>query len=112
MKNHPLPWLALLAFPFLLFANPVKDAKDILAQSKLTGGLIVYLGCGTGDLLAALGKDERFLVHGLELDSSAALAPWHGKKGGILTEPPPPTAKNRPARPPYSHGFRRHGRCQ
>ncbi len=70
MKKRSLPWLALLTCPFLLFANPVKDAKDILAQSKVTGGLIVHLGCGNGDLLAELGKDERFLAHGLDRDDA------------------------------------------
>jgi len=70
MKKYAPPWLALLAFPFLLSANPVKDAKDILIQSKVTGGLIVHLGCGTGDLLAELGKNERFLVHGLDQDNA------------------------------------------
>ncbi|SVD09732.1 uncharacterized protein METZ01_LOCUS362586, partial [marine metagenome] len=70
MKKRLYPWLALLTCPCLLFANPGKDAKDILAQSKVTGGLIVHLGCGTGDLLAELGKDERFLVHGLDQDNA------------------------------------------
>ena len=29
---------------------------------------ILDLGCGTGELVAELGKDKRFLVHGLEQD--------------------------------------------
>ncbi len=70
MKKRSFPWLVLLTCPFLLFANPAKDAKDILAQSRVTGGLIVHLGCGNGDLLAELGKDERFLVHGLDQDDA------------------------------------------
>ncbi|SVB85401.1 uncharacterized protein METZ01_LOCUS238255, partial [marine metagenome] len=70
MNKLNFSWLALLACPLLLSGNPAGDARSILAQSKVTGGLIVHLGCGTGELLAELGKDKRFLVHGLERDPS------------------------------------------
>ena len=70
MNKLKIPWFALLAFPLFLSANSAEDASEILVQSKATGGLIVQLGCGNGKLLAELGKDARFLVHGLERDSS------------------------------------------
>lgn len=70
MNKLKIPWFALLACPLYLSANPAEDAREILIQSKATGGLIVQLGCGNGKLLAELGKDARFLVHGLERDSS------------------------------------------
>jgi hypothetical protein len=43
-------------------------AEQVLSVSKLQGGLIVHLGCGDGRLTEELGKDDRFLVHGLDVD--------------------------------------------
>ena len=46
-------------------------ARSILAGAGVTGGLVVYVGCGDPDgpaLAAALGAGEGFLVHALEAD--------------------------------------------
>ncbi len=45
------------------------EAADILGTTGVTGGVIVHVGCGDGELTAALGASESFVVHGL--DSSA-----------------------------------------
>ena len=42
------------------------SAEKILDATGIRGGVIVHVGCGDGKLTAALGTDERFLVHGLD----------------------------------------------
>lgn len=50
--------------------TPERDlAGQILRATELQGGLIVHLGCGSGKLAAALGAEDRFLVHGLDADA-------------------------------------------
>lgn len=41
-------------------------AAEILRATGVEGGLIVHLGCGHGELTAALRAGDAFLVHGLE----------------------------------------------
>jgi len=43
-----------------------EQARAILAESDVSGGLIVHLGCADGRLTAALRVDQRYLVHGLD----------------------------------------------
>ena len=45
-------------------------ADSILEESGVRGGLVVHLGCGTGELTAALCKNNAFLVHGLDRDAA------------------------------------------
>ena len=45
-----------------------KQAKQILEDTGLQGGLVVHLGCRDGKLTAALCAGDNFLVHGLDLD--------------------------------------------
>jgi outer membrane protein assembly factor BamB len=47
-------------------ATPKKDADRILHPWAIQGGLIVHLGCGNGQLTAALGEREQYLVQGLD----------------------------------------------
>lgn len=47
-------------------ADAVKEANAILNDAKISGGIIVHLGCGKGELIAALGMAGDFLVHGLD----------------------------------------------
>ena len=42
-------------------------AQDI-AASGITGGLVVHVGCGDGEETARLRLNDRFLVHGLDID--------------------------------------------
>jgi outer membrane protein assembly factor BamB/SAM-dependent methyltransferase len=41
-------------------------ARKILERSDVKGGLIVHLGCGDGELTAALRADERYMVRGID----------------------------------------------
>jgi outer membrane protein assembly factor BamB len=43
-------------------------AQHILAATGIQGGLVVHLGCGDGQLTAALHASDRYLVHGLDTD--------------------------------------------
>jgi outer membrane protein assembly factor BamB len=44
------------------------NAKRILDESGIKGGLIIHVPCGDGALCAALGENERLLVQGLDRD--------------------------------------------
>ena len=58
--------IALVACVVQLAGADVAD--DVLKQSGVTGGLVVHLGHGSGELTAALRKNDAFLVHGLDRD--------------------------------------------
>jgi len=51
-------------------AAPADQARQILAQAGVRGGLVVHLGCGDGTLTAALRAGEAYLVHGLDRDAA------------------------------------------
>ncbi|MBL7154755.1 MAG: PQQ-binding-like beta-propeller repeat protein [Phycisphaerae bacterium] len=44
-----------------------QQAKQILQATGVRGGLVVHLGCGDGNLTAALRAGDSYLVHGLAL---------------------------------------------
>ena len=44
-------------------------ARQILEASEVSGGVIVHLGCGDGQLTAALRAGDSFLVQGLDADA-------------------------------------------
>ena len=48
--------------------SPVADAKRVLQQAGVKGGLVVHVGCGDGRLTAALAAGDGYLVHGLDAD--------------------------------------------
>ncbi|MCK5174451.1 MAG: class I SAM-dependent methyltransferase, partial [Planctomycetes bacterium] len=43
-------------------------AGEIFTATGVKGGLVVHLNCGDGELTAALGAGENYLVHGLDPD--------------------------------------------
>ena len=45
-------------------------AREILDASGVRGGAIVHLGCGDGELTAALRANDRYVVHGLDPDAA------------------------------------------
>lgn len=47
-----------------------ENAEEIINEIGVEGGLIAHLGCGDGELTAALKRGERYLVHGLDTDKS------------------------------------------
>jgi outer membrane protein assembly factor BamB len=68
-----------LCFGLLLASNaraagPEADAKAIVAQSGIKGGLIVHIGAGDGQLTAALRVNGSFQVQGLESDPQRVAA--------------------------------------
>ena len=51
--------------------EPLREqAEQILEQTGFVGGLIVDVGCGTGELAAAFATDRECLVHGLATDEA------------------------------------------
>ncbi|MFO8012154.1 MAG: PQQ-binding-like beta-propeller repeat protein [Phycisphaerae bacterium] len=54
--------------------SPRQEAARILEATGVEGGLVVHIGCGKGDLTAALRPDERYIVHGLATDPAAVAA--------------------------------------
>ena len=63
-------------------ADPI-TAEAIYEATGVQGGLVVHLGCGDGELTAALRADDRYLVHGLETDAArvAKTREWLHTKG-------------------------------
>jgi len=72
----PLPRLALVMMlsllPALRGASPAELLESLRAATGFAGGMVVQVGCGDGDLLAALGKQENVLALGLTADAAAA----------------------------------------
>ncbi|MHC4742494.1 MAG: outer membrane protein assembly factor BamB family protein [Planctomycetota bacterium] len=64
----------LVLYVSLLSAAQARDyggeAERILEKSELAGGLIVQIGCGSGELAAALAANDKYLVHALDTDAS------------------------------------------
>ena len=48
--------------------------EEIIAESGVSGGLVVHAGCGDGSLAAALGESGGWVVHGLEKDRKLVAA--------------------------------------
>jgi outer membrane protein assembly factor BamB len=59
--------LAAIAFSGPAAADTI-TAEAIYAATGVRGGLVVQLGCGDGQLTAALKADDRYLVQGLDID--------------------------------------------
>ena len=52
-------------------ATPAQDqARQILDATGVKGGLVVHLGCGDGQLTAALRAGDAYVVHGLDADAA------------------------------------------
>ena len=49
--------------------SPSEASRAILDATGVQGGLVVHLGCGDGKLTAFLRADDRYLVHGLDVDA-------------------------------------------
>ncbi len=59
----------LVGMPSVSPADRAQEARGILEQAGVRGGLIVHLGCGDGTLTAALGEQESCVVQGLDRDA-------------------------------------------
>jgi len=65
-------------------ASEDQAAKEILDATGVRGGVVVHLGCGDGELTAALHANESYLVHGLDVDpENVAAARKHIQSLGL-----------------------------
>lgn len=55
-------------------AGVAEDAAEILTTANVTGGFVVHLGGGDGELTAALQTDSSIQVHGLASDATKLAA--------------------------------------
>ena len=51
-------------------AEPQSLARQILEASGVKGGLVVHVGCGDGQVTAALRATDAYLVHGIDADTA------------------------------------------
>ncbi|MFC1497616.1 class I SAM-dependent methyltransferase, partial [Verrucomicrobiota bacterium] len=56
----------IIGFTALVSLASQETAQDILGSTGVKGGLIVHLGCGDGELTAALRQSDAFIVQGLD----------------------------------------------
>jgi len=54
--------------------DPAEQARRIMEAVGVKGGLVVHVGCGQGELTAALRLNDRYLVQGLEQDAARVAA--------------------------------------
>jgi SAM-dependent methyltransferase len=50
-------------------ADADQQAREILEATGVRGGVVVHLGCDTGELTAALRASDSYIVHGLDTDA-------------------------------------------
>jgi outer membrane protein assembly factor BamB len=81
-----LPLACLLLAPVASFSAEraaSDEARRILSEANVSGGLIVHLGCGDGRLTAALRQNDGCLVQGLDATPQVALACMHVEQQGL-----------------------------
>jgi len=71
--RHQTLWAVLFAVILSTGTLPAtteaeRMAGRILDASGVRGGVIVHIGCGNGELTAALRANDRYVVHGLDAD--------------------------------------------
>ena len=62
-------WWVHLAMADGIDNAPREVAQRILAETGISGGLVVHLDCGDGRLTAALRASDAYLVEGLDTDA-------------------------------------------
>ena len=91
MRRYVFTIFLMLAGNVLMAEDEVSSIADI---TGVKGGLVVHLYCGDGQRTVALCANDRFVVHGLDADVTAArkyiqslglygkvsVAPWMGKR--------------------------------
>ncbi len=86
LGKRVLSILATTALLAVILAIPVsaQSAAELLERAGVGGGLIVHVGCGDGELTAALRKGDQYFVHGLDTDpETVAAARKHIKDKGV-----------------------------
>jgi predicted RNA methylase len=66
-------------------AEATGDARQIASAANFHGGLVIHIGCGHGQLTAALRLADNCTVQGLDTDPAASkrLAPPFAKAGSM-----------------------------
>jgi ubiquinone/menaquinone biosynthesis C-methylase UbiE len=69
----------------------IDQARHILNETGVKGGLIVHIGCGDGRLTSALRANDSYIVHGLDRDPENVVAARKhiqtlGQYGNIFVE--------------------------
>ncbi len=62
--------LSMVLPPHALLADAKQQASEILSQTGVTGGFIVHLGVGTGELTVALRQGDGIQVQGLDRNAT------------------------------------------
>ncbi len=65
MKNAAFFLPLILLSSISLYAT---EGDDLIARSGVPGGLLVHVGCDSGDLTVELGAHSKFIIQGLESD--------------------------------------------
>ncbi len=65
MKKLSTVLLAAVVATGTVWAN---EPAAVLKEAGVTGGLVVHLGCGGGEMTAQLRTSDAFTVHGLDRD--------------------------------------------
>ncbi|QDU94039.1 outer membrane protein assembly factor BamB family protein [Lignipirellula cremea] len=60
----------MLSTNIALAQTPGQQAAEILAAAEIQGGLILHVGCGTGQVTAALRANDHLQVHGVDADAA------------------------------------------
>ena len=68
----------LLAVAPTALAGPAEEARQIAALAGFHGGLVIHVGCGDGQLTAALRLADNCIVQGLETDAKRVEAAPRG----------------------------------
>jgi outer membrane protein assembly factor BamB len=55
-------------------AAEADEASKLLGSAGVSGGLVVQVGCGDSDLLCDLGREESYVVHGLDREEATITA--------------------------------------
>jgi len=76
LAKRPFVLVAIAILFIVLPAIPVQaqNPADLLEMAGTKGGLIVHLGCGNGELTAALRTGDQYFVHGLDTDAGKVAA--------------------------------------
>ena len=71
-KGRAMQWLPLVVICFLAGRSSAEQESPAraLEAAGVRGGLIVHVGCGDGRKTVELTTDEKFVVHGLDVDKS------------------------------------------
>ena len=70
------PWKTHAATVMFVAAVATSGAADeqalwFINDSGVRGGLVVHVGCGDGELTAALRVNDRYVIHGLATDEAS-----------------------------------------